>query len=156
MNLLIIVLLILTGIFLLAVEFLLVPGITVAGIGGLLFIAGGIYFGYAEYGTPEGHYIFAGSLLLTSVGIYFMLRGKTWKKTMLNTNIEGHIPDVADLDVHVGDKGITSSRLTPIGKIKINDTFMEAKSQTGYIDEKTDIEVVKVLKTSVIVKPINN
>ncbi|MFB6341069.1 NfeD family protein [Saccharicrinis sp. FJH62] len=154
MNLLIIILLIVTGIFLFAVEFLLIPGITIAGIGGFLFIAAGIYFGYAEYGTPIGHYIFAASLVLTASGLYFMLRGKTWKRTMLNTNIEGKVPEINALEVKIGDHAITTSRLAPIGKIKINDTFMEAKSQSGFIDQKTEVEIVKVFKTNVIVKPV--
>jgi membrane-bound ClpP family serine protease len=155
MNLVIIILLILTGIFLFAVEFLLIPGITIAGIGGFLFIAAGIYFGYNEYGSPTGHYIFAASLTLTVAGLYFMLRGKTWKRTMLNTNIDGKVPEIDTLEINVGDHAITTSRLAPIGKIKINDTFIEAKSQTGFIDQKTEVEIVKVLKTNVIVKPIN-
>ena len=154
MNLIIIILLIVTGILLFAIEFLLIPGITVAGIGGFLFIAAGIYFGYAEYGTPTGHYIFAASLVLTVSGLYFMLRGKTWKRTMLNTNIDSKIPEINVLEVKVGDHAVTTSRLAPIGKIKINDTFIEAKSQSGFIDQKTEVEVVKVMKTNVIVKPV--
>lgn len=155
MALIIIVLLILTGLLLLVVEFLIAPGITIAGIGGLLFIGGGVYYGYSELGTPAGHFIMAGTLIVTVAAIALMLRSKTWKKTMLNTDIEGHIPDVSDLGVKIGDQGITISRLTPIGKIKINDNFIEAKSQTGFIDQKKVVEVVKVLRTNVIVKLIN-
>ncbi|MFB6319521.1 NfeD family protein [Saccharicrinis sp. FJH54] len=155
MNLVIIILLILTGILLFAVEFLLIPGITIAGIGGFLFIAAAIYFGYDEYGTPGGHYIFASALVLTVGGLYLMLRGRTWKRSMLSTSVDGKVPEINTLDVKVGDHAITISRLAPIGKIKINDTFIEAKSLTGFIDQRTEVEIVKVMKTNVIVKPVN-
>jgi membrane-bound ClpP family serine protease len=155
MSLLIIILLILTGILLLLVEILLIPGITVAGIGGVLFVGAGIFYGYNSYGTEGGNLIAFSTLLIVLVSIVLALRSKTWKKTVLEADISGKIQSVSELDIKVGDKAITSSRLAPMGKIKINNTFIEAKSASGFIDEKTEVEVVKVLNTNVIVKPIN-
>jgi membrane-bound ClpP family serine protease len=154
MTPLIIVLLILTGIVLFVVEFLIIPGITVAGVGGVIFLGAGIYYGYVEYGTPTGHYILMASLTVALVSVVFMLRSNTWKKTMLETNNEAHIPDVADLNVAVGDKGISISRLMPMGKVKVNNNAIEARAQTGFIDQKTEIEIVSIEKTYIIVKPL--
>ena len=153
--LVIIILLILTGLLLIAVEFLVAPGITIAGIGGFLFIASGVYYGYTEFGSPIGHLIFLSTLVVTVGSIVLMLRSKTWKKTMLQTEIDSHVKAIREIGISVGNEGITTSRLTPIGKNKINDTFIEAKSQTGFIDQKVPVQVVKVDKTNVIVKPLN-
>ena len=155
MSLLIIILLILTGILLLLAEILLIPGITVAGVGGVLFVVAGIFFGYNEYGSVGGNIIAFSTFLLVLLSVVLALRSKTWKKTVLDTDITGKIQSVSELDIKVGDQGITSSRLAPMGKIKINKTFIEAKAASGFIDEKTPVEVVKVLNTNVIVKPIN-
>jgi membrane-bound ClpP family serine protease len=54
MSLYAIILLIILGVILLWVEFLVVPGITVAGIGGVLLIGTGIYLSYNLYGTAAG------------------------------------------------------------------------------------------------------
>lgn len=155
MTLLIILLLILTGIVLFIVEFLVLPGITVAGIGGVIFLSAGIFFGYSEYGIPTGHYILLASLTIAVSSILLMLRSGTWRKTMLETNIEGQVPDVHALNISVGDVGTCISRLAPMGKVRINNNVIEAKSQSGFIDQKTEIEIVSIQKTNIIVKPKN-
>ena len=57
--------------------------------------------------------------------------------------------------IHTGDSGKTITRLAPMGKAIINDVTCEAKSTGGFIDENTDVEVVQVLNTQIIVKPKN-
>lgn len=130
-----IILLICIGILLFLVEFLLVPGITVAGIAGFILIVGAIYFGYDTFGAPEGHYILAGTAFLTFVIIFFALRGRTWKKLMLDTRIEGKVSTYVEDKVKVGDTGRTITRLNPMGKVLINGEFLEAKSTGPYIEQ---------------------
>ena len=52
MTLTAIILLIVLGIFLFLVEFLLVPGVTIAGIAGFILLVGGIWVAYDSLGTP--------------------------------------------------------------------------------------------------------
>ena len=49
MEVLAIILLIFFGIVLLLLEFLVIPGTTIAGIGGILLMAGGVYMSYNIY-----------------------------------------------------------------------------------------------------------
>jgi membrane-bound ClpP family serine protease len=51
--------------------------------------------------------------------------------------------------------GIKYQWLAPIGKAMINDKMVEAKSITGFIDENTEIVIVKIQNTNVVVKPKN-
>lgn len=150
-----IIILILLGIILFVIEFLLVPGITVAGIGGLVLTVLGVYKAFEDYGTTTGVWFLIGTLLMSIFVIAFSLRAKTWRRLMLNTNIEASVDsNISEDQMKVGDKGETLTRLAPIGKILINDLVREAKSIEGYIDEHTTVEIVSVEGTSISVKTI--
>lgn len=156
-----ITLLIILGIGLLLVEFLLVPGITVAGIGGLAMMAGGVYLGYTNYGMEVGTYILIGNLIAVVIAIAYALRGNTWRKFMLNSEITSHAFDKSEEEdteenrIYPGDIGITVSRLNPMGKVFIKDAYVEGKASNIYIDPQTEVEVVKVFPNQIIVKPKN-
>jgi membrane-bound ClpP family serine protease len=139
-----IILLILIGMLLFVVEFLLVPGVTIAGIAGFILLVGAIYFGYNSLGTPDGHYILAGTVFISILTIYFSLRSRTWKKFMLDSRIEGKVSSYAEDKVKVGDEGKTITRLNPMGKVLINGEFLEAKSTGPYIEQNKKIKVVNI------------
>ena len=73
MSILAIILLIILGIFLFIVEFLLVPGITIAGIGGAILMAVAVYSAYKTHGSTVGNYTLLATLIL-SIGL--CLEGK--------------------------------------------------------------------------------
>jgi len=153
MSFIAILLLILLGIFLFLVEFLLVPGVTVAGIAGFILLVGGVYMGYDSLGTPEGHYILAGAVFLSVVIIAYSLRARTWNRLMLNSTISGKVSRYEEEKVKVGDEGVTVTRLNPMGKVLINGEYLEAKSIGPYIEQKKKIKVVNIKDFSVTVKP---
>jgi membrane-bound ClpP family serine protease len=156
MSLTAIILLILLGIALLIVEFLIAPGVTIAGIGGLLSIGIAIFYAYYSLGATTGNFVLLGTIASTIAILIIALKSGTWKVAMLNKNINGHVDyGLDDEDIKVGDQGEAITRLNPIGKVRINNKVVEGKSMGGYIDEKTKIEVVKILSTNVLVKPIN-
>jgi membrane-bound ClpP family serine protease len=149
-----IIFLIILGIVLLLVEFLIIPGITVAGIGGFLCIGAGIFAAYYGHGVQVGNITLFSTLGAIILTIAVVLKSRTWKKVMLDSNIDGIAGDVKhDPNFQVGDRGRAITRLAPIGKAMINDKMVEAKSMTGFIDENTEIVIVKVQNTNVVVKP---
>lgn len=149
----VVALLILIGILLIVIEFLIAPGITVAGIGGLLLMAWGIYMSYDVFGTPAGHYVLIATVIVTIVVLYYSLRAKTWKKLMLNTKIDSDVStENYQEKIKPGDTGKAITRLNPIGKVMVNDIILEGKSIIGFIDENSEIEVVKVFKNNIEVK----
>ena len=148
-------LLILLGIFLFLVEFLLIPGITIAGIGGIILIGSGIYLAFVNHGVTMGLITLGLTLLVSVIVIAISLRSRTWKKVMLDTKIDGTSHEaLAEGSISPGDKGESMTRLNPIGKVRVNDIVIEAKSITGYVDPHTEIEVVKLSGTQLIVKPV--
>ena len=150
-----IIILVLLGILLFLIEFLLIPGITIAGIGGAVMTISGVYLAFDKYGTRIGVIVLLFTLVSTLVIFAFSLRSKTWKKAMLNTNIDSNVSEELGLEnIHEGDKGETIGRLAPMGMIRVNGRAFEAKSIAGFLDPRTAIEVVKIHGSQINVKPI--
>ena len=71
---------------------------------------------------------------------------------MLKSSIKSTSPKFNVDNIRIGDTGITISRLAPMGKILINDMYVEAKSLGGFIKQEEKVVIVKVLTNKVIVK----
>lgn len=155
MSLFVIILLILLGILLFVVEFLVIPGITIAGIGGAILIFTGFYLSYDQFGFLTGNLVVGGTVFAMAITMYYSLKSRTWRKTMLNSQIDGRANLFDNPDVNPGDTGRAISRLAPMGKVEVNGSYYEAKSLDILIDQDTEIEVVKVYPDKLIVKPKN-
>ncbi|MFA7493715.1 MAG: NfeD family protein [Proteiniphilum sp.] len=152
-DLIIIIAVILLGVVFMLIEIFLLPGISIAGIAGAIFLIGGIIYAYIFQGSVVGNITLAGATLLLGGSFFWLLKSKSLQKIALDTNIEGKV-DTSDLQkITVGDCGVASSRLNPIGQVVVNDVEVEAKSFDGeFIDEDTEIEVIKVEAYNVLVK----
>ena len=152
LDIAIIVFLIIAAIILILVEIFLLPGITMAGVGGFLFAAGGIIFAYTV-STTIGNVTFIAALVGFATAFFFLLRNRSFSKVALNTNVDSHVTSVIDLGVKEGDEGVTTSRLAPIGKAIFHNVQVEAKSEGEFMDENVPVVVVRVEGYNVIVRP---
>lgn len=153
MNLFVIILLLFIGILLCLLEVLVIPGITVAGIGGFLAMGTGVYLSFKEFGILGGNIVLISVILINIVIIIYSLRSKTWKKLMLQTNLTSSIS--SDINkVNIGDKGVSITRLAPMGRVKIGEFEVEAQAFGGLLNENTNVEVLQIEKTKIIVKQI--
>jgi membrane-bound ClpP family serine protease len=152
MTLTAIILFIVLGVVLILLEFLVIPGTTIAGFGGIALLGLGVYFSYDLYGADTGHWVLAGTGGFMILALIISLRAKTWKKLMLNSSIDSQMNTLEE-DIKAGDTGITISRLNPMGKIMIGNEYYEAKAINEIIDPNKEIIVVKVSGGSIIVKP---
>jgi membrane-bound ClpP family serine protease len=155
MTILIILFLIFLGILLLLLEFTVIPGVTIAGIGGVILFGASVYLAFDSYGVLMGIVTLAFVIIVVPIIVFRIFKSRTGQKMMLNSEIEGHVDQVDETVVHVGDEGITLGRLAPMGRVKINKLSMEAKSTTGFVDPNVAVKVVEILRTHVIVEPIN-
>jgi membrane-bound ClpP family serine protease len=152
----VIIILIVLGILLFVIEFLLVPGVTVAGIGGLVLTVFGVYKAFNDYGPTVGIWVLIGTVLLSVFVIVMSLRARTWSRLMLKTNIDGTVDkDLTEEQIKPGDRGTALTRLAPMGKILVNDLVREAKSIEGYVNEHSPVEIVSVEGTRISVKPVS-
>ena len=151
-DLIIVSLVILLGIVFLLAEIFLLPGLTVSGIAGLVFLIGGISYAYIYMGTFAGNIAMLVSVFVLLGSFLYFIKSKSLRRISLTTNIDSKV-DTSDLEkIQVGDVGITESRLNPIGKVFINDLTVEAKSIDGeMIDEETEVLVNKVGWSNILV-----
>ncbi len=147
-----IIVLIVIGLIFLVAEFLIIPGITVAGIAGFVLIIFGVYLGYSQFGTTTGHIILLSTAVASVATIALSLRAKTWRWATLSTNIDSRAVEEYEHIIKPGDVGITVSRLAPMGKAVINDNIVEVTALGEMIDQQSAIEVVKVEGSKIIVK----
>ena len=154
MAVILIIVLIVLGLALIVVEVVVLPGITVAGIGGVIMAGLGVYLTFSNYGNMAGTYTLMGVAFLFILFLIYALRAKTWDKLSLHSEIDSKIE--ADIeDIRIGDTAVTVSRLAPIGKIMIHQKIVEGKSEFGLIDENTEVEVVHIDHSTIIVQKIN-
>lgn len=157
MSLGLIIFLIILGIILFLIEFLIVPGITVAGIGGGISMLSGVGLAFYFHGPTVGLIVLISTAVLIGITVVLMLKAGTWKKLMLNKSIDSKV-DLVKKDegkIRVGDKGRSVTRLNPMGKVIVNDEYYEAKALDKLIDQNTEIEIIKIESNKLIVKTLN-
>ena len=154
MTIVAIIVLILLGLLLLLLEFAVIPGVTIAGIGGFLMLAGSVYLAFAQYGTGAGFATLLVVLIAAPALIIYFFRSKAGKKMVLEANIDGKVETFETDNIHPGDTGITLGRLAPMGKVKVNGVSVEAQSTGSYIDHNKPVKILKVYPGKVIVELI--
>ena len=152
MHWLLIATFIVIGLVFLALEILVIPGVGVAGVIGFILIAVGVWQAYAGHGLVAGHLTLGGTLVLTVLTLVLSLRSKTWKRLALSTAIDSKVNVIDTEKVKPGDAGKTVSRLAPMGKAVINGEFYEVSTNGDFIDQQSEIVVLKVDHNKIIVK----
>ena len=154
MSILVILFLIFLGIVLLLIEFTILPGISVAGIGGVLLFAYSIYLAFTQFGPLAGFLTLGFVVVVAPILVVLAFKGKTGKKMVLSTIITG-VANQVDEKIKVGDIGITIGRLAPMGKIKVNDEVVEVKSTGAFVDPGEKVRIIEIEKSLITVEPLN-
>ena len=148
-----IVTLIIVGLILIFAEILIIPGVGVAGILGLLSLGGSCFYAFSQMGNAVGAIVTALNVALVVGLTVYVLRAKTWKRLSLDTNIDSKaVAD--DSALEIGDKGITVSRLAPMGSARFGTESVEVKSLEGFIDPDVEVEIVLMEEGKIYVRPV--
>lgn len=156
MQIAIVIILLVIAIIFLLLEIFLLPGISIAGIAGVLSLISAIIYAYVAIGSTAGHLTLVGGLLFLGVAVWWFMKSKILDKMSLKTDIDGKIEPLKDMIINIGDEGIALSRLAPMGKVKINNHVVEAKINDDFINEGEKIVVVKINSTNILVDRIEN
>lgn len=103
---------------------------------------------------PEAGFL---TLAVSAVGCTYHLRGyafKTMDKLSLKKSLDYKNQPLKGLNIKVGNKGITVTRLALIGNAEISGHIIEVRSADGLIDEKTPIYVERIVENTVIVRKL--
>ncbi|NOR76417.1 MAG: hypothetical protein GQ525_14820 [Draconibacterium sp.] len=155
MSVFAIVLLILLGLVLLLIEFAVIPGVTIAGIGGFLLLGASVYIAFVDFGTGAGFLTLLIVLIAAPLMIYYFFKSRAGKKMILESKIEGKVDTINEEKIKIGDIGKAIGRLAPSGKVKVSGEIVEAQSTGSFIDQNTEIRVSKILSNKIIVEPFN-
>lgn len=149
MDIVIVTLLLLAGIFFLFIEIFLLPGISIAGVSAAISLIYANYYAFTNLGTTGGCI----SLITSTIGCILMLiwfmRSKTLDRLSLKKDINSSVASQNLANIKKGDTGFCITRLALIGNAEINGHIVEVKSADGFLNEKTPI-VVKRIENGVI------
>jgi membrane-bound ClpP family serine protease len=137
---LIIAALIVAGIVLIIAEVVFIPGTTVVGLLGAIFMIAGVVFAYKQYGNDTGFYVLLGTGFATGAALYLSFRSK------VNEGLTSHLAE--------GEEGITVSALRPIGTADFHGKIFEVKTNGEYVSNAIKIKIVKIRVNDILVEPI--
>jgi hypothetical protein len=152
-DILVIAIFMAVAICLLLLETFLLPGITVAGVAGVLFAAGGVVYAYS-LSPAAGHVTLSVSAVVFGGFFGWLLRSGSFQRVALRTNIDARLTSTRDLGLKAGDRGITLSRLAPVGKARFGELTVEAKAQENFIDEQMPVTILRIDGSSVTVEAL--
>ena len=149
-----IILLIVLGILFLVAELIFLSGSFFGTALSIVCFGGSIWLAFTQYGTMTGIVTVIVVALLSLIATVISLRAKTWQRLALSQEIESSSMELPEQTIREGDRGVTVSRLSPMGKIEVGGKIYEAKSADAFIDQKCEIEVTGFENFSVIVRKI--
>ncbi len=149
-----IILFLILGLGLVALEVVAIPGTTIVGVAGLLMVGYAIYETFADLGSFAGWCVVGSTLVVFAILLWIFMQSKTWKKASLQTQNTGKVNLIDTEKITVGATGKTISRLAPSGKASIEGQIVEVQSLNELIDEETDIEVIKIDGNKIFVKKL--
>ena len=153
MNELVIVgIIVLVSVVFMVMEIFLLPGLSVCGIVSVVMAAVAVWYAFAKIGVTAGLVTVLIWLVVLGIGIWVFVKSRALDKMSLNTELK-ETSSLYDINnVQVGMTGVASSRLAPMGKVMVGGREYEAKSMDGFVDQKSEVEVVAIEDNKLIVK----
>lgn len=147
--------LILIGLGLIVVEIIFVPGTTLVGVVGFVFMLLGIGLSFRYFGGSVGWITTASTVAVTSVTLFFSFKSGVWERFSLKTTSDGKVNDGMVEQVKTGTEGITLSALRPSGKAELKEKTYEVRTMGNYLEAGTKIRVMQILSNQIIVERLN-
>ena len=154
MNWIAIIVFLVVGAVLIALELVALPGGVAGILGGVAMIIA-IWQSYAQYGVVAGNIVLIVSVVVVLALLLLLMRNKTWNKMGLKEEVASKVNTVDEEKIAVGATGTTISRLAPAGKAVINGQTCEVHTVSEFIDENRPVEVIKIDGYLITVKEIN-
>lgn len=142
MNTTLLIIVLVLGIILLALEIVALPG-GIAGAFGIALIGFGVWQTYALFGSTVGTIVLLCAIALCTLMLLWFMKTKTWNRFSLNEESDSRVNQL-EPSVKVGTRGTTISRLAPTGKALIDGQPLEVHAVNKFIDPDRPIEVVAV------------
>ena len=151
MDIVITVVLVLVATLLLVVEVALIPGFGFTGVLGVLAMIASVFYAFFNIGYIAGWITVAVSVVIMLSLLMWAIYGKSLDRLALKRNIDSTVKDEAVKKLKVGDKGVAKTRLALMGEVNFNGDIVEVKSEDGFINEKEEVEIIRISDDSIFV-----
>src|SRR5262245_20968760 len=136
--------LILFGLLLLIVEIIFVPGTTVVGLVGFVFMAIGVGLAFRYFGSETGWTIVGASAVASGRLLYVAFKANVWSKFALKSSIDSKVNEGALAELQAGQEGVSLSTLRPVGKAEFGGKTHEVRTNGEYIEAGTRIRIIRI------------
>ncbi|WP_438003986.1 NfeD family protein [Sorangium sp. So ce321] len=150
---LLVVLLLVVGLVLLAIEVFVIPGVGLVGLLGGAAVVGAVAVAWATLGAAHG--LLALGAGVCAAGLLFWAVARTragQKMVLLETQRSGRGPD-ARLAALAGKEGRALTPLRPAGTVEIDDRAVDVVTDGLYVEAGTPVRVSSVEGNRVVVEP---
>jgi membrane-bound ClpP family serine protease len=144
--------LLLFGLLFLAAEVVFIPGTTLVGFIGFVLLAVGIWYGYHDLGTAQGHVALASVAAVTGLILYFGLKPKNMARVALNDVNDASVQDARWPDVAPGTPGRALSALRPSGMVLFGAERREVVTRGEFLAAGTDVRVLGIEQNRIVVE----
>lgn len=153
MDWILLISLLLTGLLLIVVEILFVPGTTIVGLVGFAFAISAIFGAYKYFGATVGNYFLVGSLVTFTLVIYFSFKSEVWLRFANKDKVEAKVNEGLLASLMEGMEGTTISELRPIGKAEFSNKVYEVTA-SHHVRAGEHIRITKVKDSRIFVEPL--
>jgi membrane-bound ClpP family serine protease len=150
-----VILLIAVGIGLVIAEVIFIPGVTVVGLLGLVFVVAGVLITFLSFDSGTGFIVLGATVITGLTALFIGLKSNAWDKFSLKTINKSKFNEDNPLELHEGDSGIAISALRPIGKAEFREKVYEVATLGNYLQPGSKIRIIRISGTKILVEPIN-
>lgn len=141
------------GLLLLVAEIIFIPGTTLVGLLGFVFLAIGITLSFTYFGSTTGWVTTVLSTLASVAALYISFNSKLWKRFSLKSTNHTKVNEGLLNGLVLGQEGTAVSALRPIGKAELGTQQFEVRTHGEYLDSGTKIKIVKIELNQITVAP---
>lgn len=150
-----IMLLVASGVALILVEIIFIPGTTIVGFGGLGLVIGGVVLAYRDLGTRSGTLVLVLSVIICGAVAYISFKAGVWNKFSMHTTNTSKFNDDLKPGLFINDQGLAVSDLRPMGKAEFGNRTFEVKTIGNFVKSGTKVKVIKLDDhNTIFVEPI--
>jgi membrane-bound ClpP family serine protease len=147
--------LIVLGLALVIAEIIFVPGTTLVGIVGFVFMAIGVGLGFKYFGPTVGWTIAGTTSVFSGVILVYAFKANVWGRFSLKSTSDSKVNE-GELDsLKAGDEGIALSALRPSGKAELASRTYEVRTLGNYVESGTRVRITQIASNQIFVESIS-
>lgn len=150
-SVLLVILLLVAGLSLIAIEVLIIPGVGLVGVLGAAAVLGGGYIAFGVLGGGLGAGAFAGGVVVGGLAFWLMPRTGLGRAMVLTSQTVGTSAKPG-LHLLVGRRGRSLTPLRPSGAVEIDGESVDVVTDGQYVEAGRVVQVVRVEGARVVVE----